>query len=40
LGVDCWWTSSCVPCATCSDGVQNGDETWIDCWWGSCGVCI
>lgn len=26
------------PAATCSDGIQNGDETGVDCG-GSCGAC-
>ena len=37
-GVDCGG-SSCEACATCDDGIQNGDETGVDCGGSSCAPC-
>ncbi|MFX0556403.1 hypothetical protein ACOCEA_06370 [Maribacter sp. CXY002] len=29
-----------IPTATCSDGIQNGDETGVDCGGSSCTACV
>ncbi len=36
-----WWIgSACTNSCTCSDGVQNQWETYVDCWWPNCLACL
>ena len=35
-----WFDNGCVSTITCSDGIQNGDETGVDCGGTDCTFCI